>query len=54
MPYDFTHTGNLRNKQAKGEKRSKRQSKKQTLNFRKLMVTRGEMGGGMDEIDDGD
>ena len=31
------------NKQAKGRKKRERQTKKQTLNYRELMVTRGEV-----------
>lgn len=36
------------------EKIRERQIKKQTLNYRELMVTRGEEGGEMGEIGEGD
>ena len=46
--YDsLTHMWNLRNKTNK--ERKKRQAKKQTLNWRELMITREEVGEGMGE-----
>ena len=52
--YDLTHMWNLRNKTNEKEKEWERQTKKQILNYRELMATRGEVDGRMGEISDGD
>ena len=46
IPYDFTHMWNLRKKTSKHWGKRKRQTKKEILGYRELMVTRREAGGG--------
>ena len=57
-PYDFTQMWNLRNKtnEQKGKKEREREKpRNRPLTVEnKLMVTRGEVGGGTGEIGDGD
>ena len=53
IPYNFTHVWNLRNKT--NEQRKKETNKKTLLTTEnKLVVARGKVGGGMDEIGKGD
>ena len=52
IPYGFTHMWTLRNKT--NEHGKKRDIPKQTLNYGKQMVTRGEMSGEKGETDKGD
>ena len=54
-PYDFTHVWNLRNQinEQKEKERDKPRNILLTIE-NKLMVTRGEVGGQMGEIGDGD
>ena len=56
IPYDFTHLWNLRNKTNKQRRKKEKDTNQETLltTENKVMVTRGEMGRGMDEIGDGD
>lgn len=52
MPHDFIHTWNLRNKTKEKEREKSRNKLLPKKN--KLMVTRGEEGGQMGEVADGD
>ena len=50
MPYDFTHIRNLRNQTKK--KQTNKKNRLLTIE-NKLMVIRGEVSRGIDEIDEG-
>ena len=55
IPYDFTHMWNLRNKTNEQREKERGKPRNRLLTIEnKLMVTRGEVGGGMGEIGDGD
>ena len=56
MSFDFTHMWSLWNRtnKQKGKKKKDKSRNRLLAIENKLMVTRGEVGGGMGEIDDGD